>query len=294
MNDIILDDKKISLQGEHTLSEYLSIGNREVFTDFYVPEDVINEQDKFKFKVFVRLNAKKKIVFRNVSFQHCIFDNCYIINCVFDSCDFTGSKFVGSNFRQTAFKGCDFRFVTFERSQLDDDILISEAPREENLKMQFARSLRMNYQQIGDAKAVNKAISVELEATSIYLYKSWRSGETYYKEKYPGVFQGTLQFLKWLEFSILNFIWGNGESILKFLRSILISLIAIAIYDTNSNGISLNVGFYWSSFLNAPAIFLGLLAPPNFTLGIIAIITGTKLVAVALLTTLLVKRFSRR
>lgn len=278
---------------EKAINEHLEKGNREVITDFYVPKDILEEPDEFKYKVFVRLNAKEK-TFKNVSFLHCIFDSCYLNNCVFDSCDFTGCRFLGSNFHQTAFRGCNFKFATFERSQFDDDILISEAPREENLRMHFARSLRMNYQQVGDAKAINKAITVELEATSIYLYKSWRSGETYYKEKYPGFINGIVQFIKWLEFWALHFIWGNGESILKFLRAILITLIVIAIYDTNTSGSPLNIGFYWTSFLKSPAIFLGVLTPDNFSVGMLSFITGIKFVSFALLTTLLVKRFSRR
>ena len=160
--------------------------------------------------------------------------------------------------------------------------------------MHFSRSLRTNYQHVGDAKAVNKAIMVELNATSVYLYKSWRSGETYYKEKYPGFFNGLVQFLKWVEFWVLSFIWGNGESILKFIRTTLIVLIAISVYDTNTNGSPLNVGFYWSSFVRSPAIFLGILSPENFTTNVLSLITGIRFVSLALLTTLLVKRFSRR
>jgi hypothetical protein len=50
--------------------------------------------------------------------------------------------------------------------------------------MHFA-SLRTNYQQVGEAKAANNAINVELEATLKYLYKSWKSKQTYYNnEKY--------------------------------------------------------------------------------------------------------------
>ena len=267
--------------------------NREIITDFYVPENIVDIPEKYKFNVFERLNAKK-VTFKNVSFAHGIFDGCYFNECVFDTCDFTGCKFIGSNFHQSAFRGCDFRYTLFENSQLDDDILISEAPREENLKMRFARSLRMNFQQIGDAKAVNKAITVELNATAVYLYKSWRSGETYYKDKYPGFFNGIVQFLKWVEFWILNFIWGNGESILKFIRTIIITLIVIAVYDTNTSGGPINIGFYLSSFLKSPAIFLGILSPENFSTGILSIVTGIKYVSFALLTTLLVKRFSRR
>ncbi|UQB42516.1 pentapeptide repeat-containing protein [Thiomicrospira microaerophila] len=267
--------------------------NRKVVLDYYVKEDVLDRPEEFKYMVLERLNAKG-IKFKNVSFEHCVFNGCYFNNCVFDTCNFTGCRFIGSNFHQTAFRGCDFRYAIFERTQLDDDILISEAPREENLRMHFSRSLRMNYQQLGDSKAVNKAIMVELDATSVYLYKSWRSGETYYKEKYPGVFSGIIQFLKWIEFWVLNFIWGNGESILKFIRTILLVLVSISVYDTNTSGNLLNVGFYWSSFVQSPAIFLGILSPENFTTGVLSLITGIKFVSFALLTTLLVKRFSRR
>ncbi|TRW93110.1 pentapeptide repeat-containing protein [Candidatus Methylobacter oryzae] len=267
---------------------------RKIIIDFYVSKDIPTELENFKFNVFIRLNAIK-ITFKNVSFLHCIFDSCYLKNCVFDTCDFTGCRFIGSNFHQTSFRGCKFDFATFERSQLDDDIL-SEAPREENLRMRFARSLRMNYQQIGNAKAVNKAISLELEATSIYLYKSWRSGERYYKEKYPGLLNGIVQFLKWLEFWLLDFIWGNGESIRKLLSSIILIIFAIAVYDTNTNGSPLNIGFYWSSLQTAVAVFLGTLSPSpsNFTVGVLSFITGVRFVSIALLTALLVKRFSRR
>ena len=266
---------------------------RKVVIDYYVFKNVSDEPEKFLYTVFIRLNAIKR-TFKNVNFTHCIFDSCYLNRCVFDTCDFTGCKFLGSNFHQTAFRGCTFKYATFERSQFDDDILISEAPREENLRMRFAGSMRMNYQQIGDAKAVNKAISLELEATSIYLYKSWRSGETYYKEKYPGLLNGIFQFLRWSEFWILDFIWGNGESILKLLRSILFVIFIIATYDTNTNGSPVNIGFYWSSLQTAPAVFLGVLSPSNFTIGVLTIITCMRFVSIALLTALLVKRFSRR
>lgn len=275
------------------VSNHLEKGNREVIIDYYVPQNIVNEQNNLRFKVFVRLNAKK-ITFRNVSFLHCIFDNCYLNDCVFDSCDFTGCKFLGSNFHQTAFTGCNFNFTTFERCQIDDDILISEAPRGENLRMHFARSLRANFQQSGDAKGANKAINVELEATSIYLYKSWKSKETYYKEKYPGFLKSTIQFLKWVEFWILHFIWGNGESILKFARAIVITLFSISVYDTYTNGNPLDLSEYWLNFIKAPSVFLGVSTPDNFSTGALSIITGIKLISIALLTTLLVKRFSRR
>lgn len=271
--------------------ETLKKGNREVVTDYYVANDV--NGDKFPYRVFVRLNAKK-VRFTKVSFQHCIFEGCYFNGCVFDSCDFTGCRFIGSNLHQSAFSGCKFDYATFERSHLEDDILLSEAPREENLRMRFARSLRMNYQQIGDAKAVNKAISVELEATSVYLYKSMRSQESYYKEKYPGPIKSGIQFIKWVDFWSLDFLWGNGESIVKLLRTIAFGFVAIGIYDTATNGNALNIGDYWAALKNAPAVFLGISNPQNFSVLALSTIAGARLVTVALLTALLVKRFSRR
>lgn len=267
--------------------------SRKLFTDYYFHKNIENNQTDFKFSVFSRLNAKK-IKFKNVSFEHCIFDNCYLNNCVFDSCDFTGCKFIASNLQNTSFSGCKFRYVTFERTQLDDDILSSEAPNEENLKIKFARSLRMNYQQIGNAKAVNKAISLELDTTALYLFKSWNSKEKYYKEKYPGFLNGFFQFLKWVEFWILDFVWGNGESILKLIRSILIIILSIAIYITNFSNDNLTIGFYLSNIQAACEIFLGFNNFENFNHWFLIIITSLRFISIALLTALLVKRFSRR
>ncbi len=268
-------------------------GNREEIKDHYVPMNIENEQQNLRFKVFIRLNAKG-VRFKKVSFLHCIFEGCYINSCVFDSCDFTGCRFVASNFHQTRFAGCDFRYATFERTHIDSEILDSEAPREENLRMHFSRSLRMNYQQLGDAKSVNKAISIELGATSAYLYKSWISKETYYKEKYGGILKSSIQLLRWIEFWLLHAIWGNGESILKLIRSLALVLLCIAVYATLTNGNSMDLSQYWNNLSRAPAIFLGVLSPTNFSTGVLSVITGTKLVSIALLTALLVKRFSRR
>ncbi len=122
------------------------LGNREVVSDYYVAKNIENEPINFKYKIFVRLNAKK-ITFKKVAFDHCIFDGCYLNHCVFDSCIFNGCKFIGCNLNQTSFVGCKFDYAVFERTIIDDDVLESEAPLEENLRMKFARSLRTNYQQ---------------------------------------------------------------------------------------------------------------------------------------------------
>jgi uncharacterized protein YjbI with pentapeptide repeats len=121
--------------------------------------------------LFTRLVAKGRH-FDRVDFRYSIFDSCYIRNCRFDSCDFTGCRFVGTNLYGSSFSGCKFDYAIFERTIVDTDILLNNAPAFENLKLRFSRTLRMNYQQLGDASSVSMAIKLELEATRVHL-KKW-------------------------------------------------------------------------------------------------------------------------
>lgn len=267
-------------------------GNRQLITDYYVPKNVVDEAVAFKYKVFNRLNARK-VTFKNVSFEHSVFDGCYLRSCVFDSCNFTGCRFIGSNLHQSSFPGSRFDYATFERCQIDSDILTAWNPSEENLKMRFARSLRMNFQQIGDAKAVNEAITLELHATARHLLESWLSEDDFHRKKYPGL-RRVRQFLAWVEFWVLHFIWGNGESIPRLLRTIIIAMVVIAVYDANAFKGSATVLDYWESLKDAPAIFLGTISRPFHTTAAASMIVAARLIALSLLTALLVKRFGRR
>jgi hypothetical protein len=270
----------------------LSRGNREVIADLYISKSIEEEQREYAYKVYQRLNGRKQTI-RKVSFQHSIFEGCYFNACIFDSCDFTGCRFIACNFHQSAFTGCTFKYAIFERCQIDDDILDREAPLEENLKMRFARTLRMNFQQVGDAKAVNKAISLELEATEKYLKKSWISKESYYQDKYGGI-KRLRQFAKWIDFKILDLIWGNGESVIKLLRSIAVVNIIIALYDTALRGNIWEIKSYISSLTASPGIFLGIATPQTYPVLVSSTIAATRLITFAFLTAILVKRFGRR
>lgn len=266
-------------------------GNRKAVTDHYIEKNIEDKPTEYRFTLFTRLNAKK-VSFKNINFSHCIFDGCYLNHCVFDSCDFNGCRFISCNFYQSSFAGCKFEYATFERTQLDDDILDNEAPWQENLCMRFARSLRMNYQQIGDAKAVNKAISLELKATSTYLLKSWKSKETYYKHKYPG-FKKIRQFFLWCEFWILDFIWGNGESILKLLRTMSLTILLTWVFNTLSLP-TYTLKSILDSLVNSVGVFLGVAPTTNYSILTLALLTAIKLIIFSLLTAILVKRFGRR
>ncbi|UJS23570.1 pentapeptide repeat-containing protein [Thiothrix winogradskyi] len=250
------------------------------------------ESESFLNNLFVRLVAKK-IQFTNVDFRYCIFDACYLRNCTFDSCDFTGCKFVGSNLLGTNFSGCKFDYATFERTQLDDDILDNSCPSSENLKLKFARSLRMNFQQQGNAQAANKAISIELEATEVHLKKAWASKESYYRKKYKG-FKRLKTFIEWLEFRLLDLIWGNGESTIKLIRAIIVILIGITVIDVFSTGNINNISDYINSFIKSPQILLGVLNPTYYSSALLAFILFLRLVMFGFFMSIIIKRFNRR
>ena len=67
--------------------------------------------------------------------------------------------------------GCKFDYSQFSYTQVEPEILDTGCPGQENLQQRFARTLRINFQQIGDAATANSAIKVELEATRVHLYK---------------------------------------------------------------------------------------------------------------------------
>lgn len=242
--------------------------------------------------LFIRLVAKKKR-FENVNFKYAIFDNCYIRNCVFDSCNFTGCKFVASNLRGSSFSGCTFDYSTFEKTLVDEDILDTGFPGHENLKLSFARSLRINFQQLGDAGAANKAISKELQACEQHLLKSWKSNESYYRKKYSGL-KRLFVFFEWLQFKTLDFIWGNGESVAKLIRFVLIAMAFIAIchaiYFDDPNGLS----SYLDALILSPQIFLGILKPEGYSSLYLTLIFLLRLITFGFFMSIIIKRFNRR
>src|SRR5271170_1288995 len=154
-----------------------------VVTDHKFASD--ESSSRFSNHVFVRLVAVGR-TFTKVDFRYTFFDACYLRNCRFDSCDFTGCRFANTQLPGAKFSGCKFDYATFEKTLIDTGVLDTECPGLENLKMRFARSLRTNFQQLGDADAVNKAMRVELSATEIHLKKAWQSNESYYRSQHPG------------------------------------------------------------------------------------------------------------
>jgi hypothetical protein len=258
--------------------------------DFHFDSDVSGDQ--FDSHIFVRL-AAVKITFENVRFRYCTFDACYLRGCVFVSCDFTGCHFISTSFHSSTFSKCLFNYATFEKTVISDEILTRESPVYENQKEKFARSLRVNYQQLGEANSANKAIRVELQATKTHLFNAWFSDGSYYREKYAGLTR-LKYFFNWLWFSALDFLWGNGESPIKLLRSVLLCFVAMAVYDAFQAGDPGRVQSYFHGFFRAPEVFLGTRTSTHYSYCYLTVVLASRLLAFGALLSILFKRFNRR
>jgi hypothetical protein len=248
---------------------------------------------RFQNHFFQRLVAKD-VSFEHVDFSYTIFDTCYLRKCAFQDCNFTGCRFTASNFYGSSFSGCKFDYAVFERTIVDSEILDVGCPGHENLKLKFARTLRTNFQALGDAASANKAIELELAATQEHLWKGWHSPESYYRGKYKGWARFRL-LLSWINFKLLDFVWGNGESLWKLGRTILVILVAMGfadVYLMGKNG--LLVTNYLSSLLHVPAVFFGIKSPQEYPEIYLTVILAIRLVMVAFFLSVIIKRFSRR
>lgn len=248
--------------------------------------------ERFVNKLFERLVALK-IEFRNVDFRYCIFDSAYLRNCSFLDCDFTGCRFANCNLAGSSFSGCKFNYATFEKTHIDNDILEVGCPGPENLRLKFARSLRLNYQQIGDAISANKAINIELQATEDHLHKAWKSKESYYRKKYQGINRLRV-FGEWMEFKLLDLIWGNGESTWKLCRAILVALLIIAGVHAVCFGDPSLAKSYSEALLISPQVFLGILEPSAYSKQYLTAILLVRLIMFGFFMSIIIKRFSRR
>lgn len=241
--------------------------------------------------LFVRCAAKAR-QFTNVDFKYSIFDTCYLRGCSFNSCDFTGCRFIGTSLHGSSFTGCKFDYAIFERTIVANDLLDTSCPGTENLTMRFARTLRMNYQQLGDIQSANKAMKVELAATEVHLHKAWRSKEAYYRHKYKG-WKRVEVWGQWVGFKVLDSVWGNGETVGKLLRAVLIVLVLMFLcglaFGDPTKGES-----YGSAFFRTPAVFLGTATPNNYPQWYLTIVLMIRLIAFGFFMSVIIRRFSRR
>ena len=241
---------------------------------------------------FIRLVAKDK-KFTNCDFSFSEFEAAYLRHCNFNSCNFTGCRFTNSNLSGSKFSGCTFDYAQFSHTQIDPEILASGCPGQENIQQIFARTLRVNYSQNGNTVAANKAIKVELEATRIHLRKAWRSPESYFRQKYSGIGRAKM-FFAWLWFVALDIFWGNGESPLKLLRSLVLCMILIAFCEffflRDFNVLS----SYTTAIFQSPEVLMGVTNPEGFSGLALALIASLRYIMFACFVSIVIKRLSRR
>lgn len=248
--------------------------------------------DRFHHQYFVRAGGKE-LVFRKVDFSHSIFENCYFNKVIFDSCNFIGCKFINCNFHSCQFPGVKFDYATFEKTYIDNNILEENVPLRNNLILKFARTLRVNYQGIGEAESVNKAIKIELKATKKHLFDAWNSKDRYYRDKYKS-WARFWMFINWFYFKAQDFIWGNGESAKKLILTGVYLWILFSFYDTLKYKDPNLISNYWKSILDYPAIFMGINKPANYSSLFLTFVTIIRFIGFALFTSILIKRFNKR
>jgi hypothetical protein len=88
--------------------------------------------------------------------------------------------------------------------------------------------------------------------------------------------------------------WGNSESSVKLLRTLVFVVFAIALGDVYFLKDLLLLDSYLTAARNAPQVFLGIVQPNGFSGFVLAGIAAVRYVMLACLVSILVKRFSRR
>lgn len=242
--------------------------------------------------LFTRVAAKEQR-FTKVDFKYTIFDTCYFRKCVFDSCDFTGCRFAGTNLVGSTFDGCTFDYAIFERTQVDNDILDVGCPDWENLALRFARTLRTNYQGLGDVVSANKAFARELAATEVHLLKAWKSKEPYHRNKYKRL-DRIEAFFRWAKFKALDFVWGNGEKLWKLFRTVFFVWLLMCIAHVLCLDQWTKFGSYWKAWLATPEVFLGITRPAEYSGFAVAFILLLRLVLLGFFMVILIRKSSRR
>ena len=101
-------------------------------------------------------------------------------------------------------------------------------------------------------------------------------------------------FFEWLSFKLLDFLWGNGESILKLVRSIALIFVAMTAYDVIKYRNVQQVSSYWRALVEAPEVFLGTRIPRQYSHLYITAVLAIRLVVFGALISIILKRYNRR
>lgn len=179
---------------------------------------------------FIRLGMKEAII-KDCSFTQSNFEDSYFRKAVFKNVRFTGSSFRFCNFDKASFQACDFRYCNFHHCKLPKDEVRACLPPEPNLRRDLARNLRANYEMIGDKKAADTFLDIEIQADEAELKAISLSNTEYYKKHYDRLDQ-VKAGLKFIVSKLSGMIWGYGHRVgrLFLSYSIITSLLSLMIY----------------------------------------------------------------
>ena len=182
-----------------------------------------------------------------------------------------------------------FHYSLWEKTFLEESFLDNCLPSEENLARDLVRSLRVNFAQIGNYEAVNKAASIEVKLNGRHLFNAAYSRQAYYRNKYKGLtrIRFALRHAQWKAFDLL---WGNGESIGRVLGG---GLLAIACF-----AVAIWLNHVDIKFLDAigssVSIFWGVKPHREVEPVFVVLLTAIRYLLFGLFMAVLVKRLSRR
>lgn len=239
-------------------------------------------------KEFIRIFAVG-VAFVDVNFKQCDFSECYFRNCRFIRCDFTGANIKESNLRGSQFEKCKFHYTTWEKTILDEHFLDTCLPSEENLARDLARSLRVNFSQIGNYEAVNKAASIEVCLTGQHLYNAAYSRQSYYRDKYKS-WSRLIHAINHARWKFLDLLWGNGESIVRVAISGLTVVVIAALFMMRDHSQLQFSTAFWEVLTSFWGIHGGTQLPDIY----IVVLTVIRFILFGLFMAILVKRLSRR
>ncbi len=166
---------------------------------------------------FIRLGMKDAEI-KDCSFTQSNFEDSYFRKAVFKNVRFTGSNFRFCNFDKTSFQACDFRYCNFYHCKLPKDEIKACLPSEANLRRDLAKNLRSNYEMIGDKKAADTFLDIEIQANEAELKAIFISTTEYYKKHYDRLDQ-IKAGLKFVGSKLSGMLWGYGHRIGRLLLS---------------------------------------------------------------------------
>ena len=158
---------------------------------------------------FIRLGMKEAII-KDCSFTQSNFEDSYFRKAIFKNVRFTGSSFRFCNFDKASFQACDFRYCNFYHCKLPKDEVRACLPPEPNLRRDLAKNLRANYEMIGDKKAADTFLDIEIQANETELKAIFLSNTEYYKKHYDRLDQ-VKAGLKFVGSKLSGMIWGYGH-----------------------------------------------------------------------------------